>query len=92
MSSGFQLDESALFDTLSHAGEVELPHSDHRNDLPIFRYRDEIIKNIRTHPSKLIKFTVSFCSNLFLFYFLSCHDIRSNRLWKINTSSSIHLR
>ena len=91
MSSGIQLDESALFDTLSHV-EVELPHSDHRNDLPIFRYRDEIIKNIRTHPSKLIKFTGSFCSNLFFFNLHSCDDIRPNRLWKIDTSSTIHLR
>jgi hypothetical protein len=68
LSSGIPIDDSALFDTISYAGEVELPHSDHRNDLPIYRYRDEIIRNIRSHPSKFINFTGSFFySNLFLF-------------------------
>ena len=57
LSSVMPLDDSALFDTLSLADEFEPPHSDHRNDLPIYRYRDDIIRNIKCNPSELFYFT-----------------------------------
>ncbi|CAG9798816.1 unnamed protein product [Chironomus riparius] len=54
LSSVIPLDDSALFDTLSIADELDPPHSEHRNDLPIYRYRDEIIRNVRSNPILMI--------------------------------------
>lgn len=49
------LDQSALFDTCSNFVETETAEqfTEYRKNLPIFSFRDEIIKSVREHTGKI---------------------------------------